>query len=358
MGKVTAVKTDVVTKNSGHNCVGMAVSVCITPAAPSPIPLPYPTTGSVAEGIDDAAMRTKIKGEVVMTVGSVMSKCHGNEPGTLKEVVSLNTSGPCFPAVGAPVVIVELGMLGITGSLGQMNKAITVGAGANASDAGGGAGGGGGGGGSGGSGGPKGAQSPKGGGGGGGGSGPAAASGPSIKGVSEHERALAAKPGNSAEQIRARKKLAKRFYKQHGKVYDPNIGGFRNPTAKEARAQINGIDMNKPVKFGPPPPCPSPQSSWQIPAANGGRQGQFYADGGCSPTSLGIHDKGTDRNTGEPVPKKEVPYNVDPKAPYLESTAAPVKDTWSRPGHAHGTEGGATQRYIPDGNQGACKPVT
>jgi hypothetical protein len=61
--------------------------------------------------------------------------------------VSLNTGGPCFIILGAPNVICELGMMGITGSLCISNKAITVGAGANASGAGGAGGGGGGGGG-------------------------------------------------------------------------------------------------------------------------------------------------------------------------------------------------------------------
>jgi len=161
---------DVVTKKSGHTMTGVAVSVCTTPAAPSPLPIPYPTVGNVAEGITDPCMRTKVGGAVVMTVGSCMSKCHGNEPGTLKEVVSLNTAGPCFPALGAPIVFMELGMAGITTSFGQMNKAITVGASGSASGAGGGAGGGGGGGGGGAGPGGGGPQGPGGGGSGGGGS--------------------------------------------------------------------------------------------------------------------------------------------------------------------------------------------
>ncbi len=161
---------DVITKKSGHQMTGMAVSVCLTPAAPSPLPIPYPTMGTVMEGITDPCLRTKIGGAIVMTVGSCMAKCHGNEPGTLKEVVSFNTAGPCFPVLGAPIVIMELGMAGITGSIGQMNKSITVGASGSASGAGGGAGGGGGGGG--GAGGPdgQGTQGPSGGGGDGGGS--------------------------------------------------------------------------------------------------------------------------------------------------------------------------------------------
>ncbi|MEJ7731842.1 MAG: PAAR-like domain-containing protein [Polyangiaceae bacterium] len=170
MPKVTAVGMDTITDKSGHQMTGMAVSVCTTPAAPSPLPLPYPLTGTVSEGIIDPCMRTKIEGAKILTVGGCMKACHGNEPGTLKEVVSLNTGGPCFPTLGAPTVFIELGMAGITGSLGQMNKSITVGGPGSASGAGGG--GGGGGGGSGGGGGPGGGgpQGPGQGGGGGGGS--------------------------------------------------------------------------------------------------------------------------------------------------------------------------------------------
>ncbi|AUX45321.1 hypothetical protein SOCE26_068030 [Sorangium cellulosum] len=143
MAKVTALGMDTITEKSGHQMTGMAVSVCLTPAAPSPLPIPYPTMGTVAEGITDPCMRTKIEGAKILTVGGCMKACHGNEPGTLKEVVSLNTAGPCFPWLGAPNVFIELGMAGITGSMGQMNKSITVGAGASASGAGGGGGGGG-----------------------------------------------------------------------------------------------------------------------------------------------------------------------------------------------------------------------
>lgn len=147
MSSVTALKMDTITDKSGHSIVPNAVSVCITPAAPSPLPLPYPVVANANEGVTDPPMRTKINGALIATVGSVLKTCHGNEPGTLKEVVSLNTSGPCFLLVGAPNVYCELGMMGITGSLCISNKSITVGAPANANGAGGAAGGGGGGGG-------------------------------------------------------------------------------------------------------------------------------------------------------------------------------------------------------------------
>ncbi|APR88057.1 hypothetical protein A7982_13406 [Minicystis rosea] len=40
----------------------------------------------------------------------------------MKEVVSLNTGGPAVIVMGAPIVFVELGMVGITGSPGFLNK--------------------------------------------------------------------------------------------------------------------------------------------------------------------------------------------------------------------------------------------
>lgn len=119
---VTACNMDTVHEKSGHTAVPNAVSMCITPAAPSPVPMPYPVVANSAEGVKDHPKRTKINGAKIITVGSVFSKCHGNEPGTLKETLSLNTTGPCFIVTGAPTVIIELGMAGITGSTGFSNK--------------------------------------------------------------------------------------------------------------------------------------------------------------------------------------------------------------------------------------------
>jgi RHS repeat-associated protein len=179
MGDVTALMMDVITEKSGHTIVPMAVSVCLTPAAPAPLPIPYPVVGNSIEGITDEPLRTRINGAKIGTVGSVIKTCHGNEPGTLKEVVSLNTTGPCFIIIGAPIVLCELGMMGITGSVCVSNKAPTMGASGSASSAGGAGGPGGGGGGAGGGGGnASGPQGPAGGGGAGGGGNNSGAKGP------------------------------------------------------------------------------------------------------------------------------------------------------------------------------------
>ena len=122
MGPVTALSLKVITETSGHSVTPLGVSVCMTPAAPSPLPIPYPVVATSAEGINDAPLRTKVNGVKLATVGSSLKACHGNEPGTLKEVVSLNTAGPVFLVTGAPTVLVELGATGTTGSLCVSNK--------------------------------------------------------------------------------------------------------------------------------------------------------------------------------------------------------------------------------------------
>ena len=119
---VTAVMMDCITESSGHTMTPCAVSVCTTPAAPSPLPIPYPVMANSGEGAKDAPVRTKMSGAKIITVGACFKACHGNEPGTMKEVVSLNTAGAAFVVMGAPIVFVELGMVGITGSPGFLNK--------------------------------------------------------------------------------------------------------------------------------------------------------------------------------------------------------------------------------------------
>ena len=119
---ITAVMVDCITAKSGHQMTPCAVSVCTTPAAPSPIPVPYPVIASSGEGVKDPPVRTKMGGAKIISVGACFKACHGNEPGTLKETMSLNTGGPAFIVAGAPIVYVELGMVGITGSPGFLNK--------------------------------------------------------------------------------------------------------------------------------------------------------------------------------------------------------------------------------------------
>jgi RHS repeat-associated protein len=121
-GKVTAVGMDIVTEKSGHAVAPVAPSVCLTPVGTAVVPIPYPVTGTSTEGIDGATSRTKIGGAKAGTVGSSIKAVHGNEPGTFKEVVSHTTGGPAPLVLGAPIVVMELGMTGITGSPLMANR--------------------------------------------------------------------------------------------------------------------------------------------------------------------------------------------------------------------------------------------
>ena len=104
--------------------------------------------------------------------------------------------------------------------------------------------------------------------------------------------------------------------------------------------------------MGPPPKTPEKLEQWQRP---GGRQGQFYAEPGTRPQALGIHDKGVD-DSGALVPKVAKTYDMNQDGqPYMQSTAAPIKDTWSHEGHSHYAEGGARQYYVP--NDTTAKPA-
>ncbi len=348
MGDVTAVGMDVVTEKSGHSMTPLAVSVCLTPAAPSPLPIPYPVTAMSAEGITDPAMRTKVGGSPVATVGSCLKACHGNEPGTLKEVVSLNTGGPSFLVMGAPIVICELGMMGITGSPGFHNKAITVGAPANASDASG-------------TGGPSGsgavagsasgdAQSSQ---------APTQAAGSSSASTSTaasaappsptpEEVKLAKEPGDSPEKRAAREKVARDFYARKGEKYDGALGKSRPFKLPEEMGDIedhmSGIDLGKPVAAGPAPPLPKTLDQVHVPE----RKGQYFAKEGVTPEQLSVGRQGIDPRTKAEVTKSTDTYEMPPDGPYLNSTASKKDDTWSVPGKVQPGEGGGEQYYVPD----------
>jgi hypothetical protein len=351
MGDVTAVNMDIVTDKSGHAFTPMAVSACITPMAPAPAPIPYPVTGTSTEGVVDECLRTKVNGGKCMTVGSVFKACHGNEPGTLKEVVSLNTGGPCFAVMGAPTVFIELGMASITGSPGFLNKAPTMGAGGSAGGASGAsAGGGSGGDGSGGDGSGNNQQGSNGGGGGGGGGAGASAPTPAEKKLAAEENANP-DDGKNAARVAARKKVANDFYQTKGQKYDPTANGgkggnrpFKLPQEQgDIDDHTSGIDFNKPVKAGPPPDMPP-----KLDQIHGiGRKGQYFAPKGTTPEQLSVGRKGVDQS-GNVINKPTDTYQMPPKGDYLESTASKKDDTWSVKGMTQPGDGGGTQYYVPD----------
>lgn len=361
MGKVTCVMMDAATENSGHQCVPNAVSVCITPAAPAPLPIPYPVFGSIGEGITDPPMRTKFNGVPLATTGSVLKACHGNEAGTLKEVVSLNTGGPIFVIVGAPVVICELGMVGITGSMCISNKQVTVGAPANASDASGSSNGGNGSGSEGsGDGKDKKADNPKGGGGAGASDTSKGASASPSKGdpyppPTPEETKKAAEKGDTPEHRAARKKLAEHFYDKNCKNKDGS-----DLTAAQIDSHVRCIDHSKPVSLvNIPPEGGGPKGDQLYQHTFPGRTGAYF----CKDTTTTADQVGANPRVlmpaegGAPpriVPRKPESYTASDSKPAvgLQSTAAPAHDNWSHPGEPRDCPGGGTQIMVPHKNHG------
>jgi hypothetical protein len=61
--------------------------VCKTPAAPSPIPIPYPNIGQSSD-TSKGPDTVKADGKMIMTKGAVYSRTSGDEAGTLKGVIS------------------------------------------------------------------------------------------------------------------------------------------------------------------------------------------------------------------------------------------------------------------------------
>lgn len=120
---VVANNRDVAGEASGHQVVYMNPSVCITPAAPSPIPVPYPIlTASGTGNLKDDTRKVHMGGKPVFNVDSAVSSCNGNEPGTQKEVVSFKTGSSAFIIDGSPDVMVEGKSVVYTGSSGMGNQ--------------------------------------------------------------------------------------------------------------------------------------------------------------------------------------------------------------------------------------------
>src|SRR5262249_25346680 len=119
---VTALMMDVVCEDSMHQVVPCAPNVCITPAAPSPLPIPYPIMG-VSSELDPGTEKTKIQGKAVLNSKGKVKAVHGNETGAQKDITTGQTGGHAwsFP-VPAVVVHFEGVPVTVTGSPGMGNS--------------------------------------------------------------------------------------------------------------------------------------------------------------------------------------------------------------------------------------------
>lgn len=120
---VNANSREVAGESTNHVIVYMNPSVCLTPAAPSPVPIPYPITTPAGSGkLDGDTRGVKIGGKPTFHVDAVVHDCVGNQPGTQKEVVSLKIGSSAFIIDGSPNVQFEGKAVVYTGSSGMGNQ--------------------------------------------------------------------------------------------------------------------------------------------------------------------------------------------------------------------------------------------
>jgi hypothetical protein len=108
----TAMAMDIVTEDSSHQVTPMAPNMCITPCAPSPLPMPYPIMGD-SSSLDPGTEKTQESGKKILNTAGKTKQVHGNEPGTQKDITTMVTTGhtwaiPVAVTVqfeGQPVVI-------------------------------------------------------------------------------------------------------------------------------------------------------------------------------------------------------------------------------------------------------------
>ncbi|MEM9189074.1 MAG: PAAR-like domain-containing protein [Myxococcota bacterium] len=117
---VTALGQEVASEDSGHAFVPTVPSVCTTPMAPAPTPVPYPITGAT-DRLDPGCEDVTIEGRRAMNTKGKVPKLHGNEPGTGGDVVSGVTGGTAVAIVGAATVMFEGAPVVTTGSAGMGN---------------------------------------------------------------------------------------------------------------------------------------------------------------------------------------------------------------------------------------------
>ncbi|MGD0523494.1 MAG: PAAR-like domain-containing protein [Polyangiaceae bacterium] len=117
---VTAVFMEVVCEESGHEVVPCAPNMCITPCAPSPLPMPYPLTGD-SSSLDPGTSKVKIEDKKTLNTDCFIKQVHGNEAGTQKDIITMQTTGHAYAVVGAPTVFFEGAQIAFTGSPGFAN---------------------------------------------------------------------------------------------------------------------------------------------------------------------------------------------------------------------------------------------
>lgn len=106
MAEMTAMGLIVASEATALTFAPMAPNVCLTPAAPSPIPVPYPIqgdTGSLSGGCESVLH----KGTPTMNTKAKVARVSGNEAGSGGDIITGLTGGTAWALMGAATVLFE-----------------------------------------------------------------------------------------------------------------------------------------------------------------------------------------------------------------------------------------------------------
>ncbi len=80
--------------------------VCKTPVGNAVVPIPYPNMGSLSQS-SGVSTKVKIAGAAAFTMKSKITMSSGDEPGTMKGVMSSKNKGECKPKKGSSKVKIQ-----------------------------------------------------------------------------------------------------------------------------------------------------------------------------------------------------------------------------------------------------------
>ena len=112
---------EAVSEKSGHKVVPMAPNFCQTPCAPSPVPMPYPITGS-SGSLSVKCKNIKIEGKGVHSSFCKTGSMSGNEAGSAPPkditVAGVNRGKAWALPVPCVTILFEGKPMSVTGNMG------------------------------------------------------------------------------------------------------------------------------------------------------------------------------------------------------------------------------------------------
>lgn len=106
MSDLTAMSQAVASEETSLNFVPNAPNVCLTPSAPSPIPVPYPIMGDTGQ-LSTGCESVLHKGKKTMNTQGKLAAVRGNEAGTGGDIITGLNRGTAWALIGPPTILFE-----------------------------------------------------------------------------------------------------------------------------------------------------------------------------------------------------------------------------------------------------------